>query len=127
MRKNLKIGCNFKRKTIFGVVKTLCDIVIRVSERISTSDLETPFFKEFITNGYKMSCYKSTSNKFFVLATRIDQFNYSAILKQIYENIYIEYVAKNPLYERESEIDLPVFNTILNEFFAKLFKAMNNN
>ena len=114
-------------KTIFGVVKTLCDIVNRISERISTNNSLTPFFKEFITNCYKMSCYKSVTNKFFVLSTKIDRFDYSGILKQIYQNIFIEYILKNPLYVKDNQIDIPVFNKVLLEFFLKLFKAMQGN
>lgn len=34
-------------KTIFGITKTLCDIVERVSERISTSDVITPYYREY--------------------------------------------------------------------------------
>ena len=68
-------------KTIFGVSKTLCDIVNKISERITTTKERTPYFNEFVTNMFKISCFKSITNKFFVLNTRIDGYNYSEILK----------------------------------------------
>lgn len=74
-----------------------------------------------------MSCYKSVTNKFFCLSTKIDRFDYSGILKQVYQNIYVEFIAKNVLYERDSQINVPVFGKGVLEFFGKLFKAMQGN
>ncbi len=49
-----------------------------------------------------MTCYKSITNKYFLLETKNTEYNFSEDLKKIYEEIFIEYVSKNVLYERDT-------------------------
>ena len=126
MRRGLSgTGCELTRKTTFGVCKTLCDIVDKISERLSTNQTRTPYFKEYVTNMYKLSCFKSVTNVFFVLNTRIDNLSYSDVLKQVYESIYIDYVKKNALFAIDAHIDSEVFRERLIELFVKLHKAIS--
>ena len=106
--------------------KTLCDIVDKVSERITSDASRTPYFSNYVTNVYKLSCFKSLTNKFFVLSTRVDNFNYSDILKQLYETLYVEYVCKNALHALDEPVQLPLFRAKVREFFAKYTKAIQS-
>ena len=56
-------------KTTFGLSKTLCDIVEKVSERIETNDKITPYFNNYETTKYKLFAYKSVTNIYFLLQT----------------------------------------------------------
>ena len=122
---HLRTECEFKRKTMFGVCKTLCDIVEKISERLNTNSLKTPYFKEYVTNIYKLSCFKSQTNLFFVLNTKIDDYDYSSVLQQIYEGVYIDYVKKNFLYEMGEQIDIELFRRKVLDHFQKLYKGIS--
>jgi hypothetical protein len=39
-------------KTIFGIGKTLCEIVERISEGIKTTEEITPYFNDYVTTHY---------------------------------------------------------------------------
>jgi hypothetical protein len=100
--------------------------VDKVSERITSDGTRTPYFNNYVTNTYKLSCFKSVTNKTFVLSTRIDNLNYSEILKQFYETLYVECVAKNVLCSVIDPIHLPSFKTKVRDFFQKYTKAIQN-
>ena len=116
-----------RMKTIFGVSKTLCDIVNKISERVTTSPKVTPYFSNFKTNKYKLSCYKSITNKFFLLSTRIDKIDYSDILLNFYKEVYIEQLTKNPLYKMNDQIRISLIDLKVKKFFKKYFKAILDN
>jgi|JI61114BRNA_FD_contig_31_5418719_length_446_multi_5_in_0_out_0_2 2-phospho-L-lactate transferase/gluconeogenesis factor (CofD/UPF0052 family) len=71
-------------KTIFGITKTLCEIVERVSEKIHTTDEIIPYYNDFVTTHYKMSCYKSITNYFFLLITHVNTPNMNLLLEKTY-------------------------------------------
>jgi hypothetical protein len=71
-------------KTIFGLSKTLSDIVEKVSEKILTTDEITPFYNDYVTTHYKMSCYKSITNYFFLLMTHVNTPNMNLLLEKTY-------------------------------------------
>lgn len=104
------------RKTIFGFSKTLCDIVDAVSRNFKGDSSANPYFNNFVTNFYKLSCFKSVTNLFFVLSTKIDNLDYSDLLKRYYQQIYIEYISKNVLHDQEATIHLPLFRAKTEEF-----------
>lgn len=72
--------CYLIRKTIFGISKTLCDIVSKVSEKISSNDVKTPYFNDYITTTYKMSCFKSETNYYFLLMSDLKTGNMENLL-----------------------------------------------
>ena len=63
--------------------KTLCDIVDKISERIQTDQSRTPYFNNYVTNFYKLSCFKSVTNRFFVLTSKVDGLNYSDLAREL--------------------------------------------
>ena len=112
------------------MAKTLCDIVEKVSERVKTrpnpedpsKQLVSPYFRSFVTNKYKMFCFKSMTNLFFLVSTKIDSgFNqdFSTILKNFYMNVYLENVSLNPLFNREHFIVQSSFKLKTLNFFQK--------
>jgi hypothetical protein len=105
------------------VCKTLCDIVDKISERIQTDQSRTPYFNNYVTNFYKLSCFKSVTNRFFVLTSKVDGLNYSDLLKRLYETIYVELVCKNVLHDPEAIISLPLFRQRTREFFSGSLKG----
>ena len=97
-----------------------------MSERITSDSTRTPYFNNYVTNTYKLSCFKSVTNKIFVLSTKIDNINYSDILKTFYETLYVEFVAKNVLCNVIDPIHLPSFKARIRDFFQKYTKAIQN-
>jgi hypothetical protein len=72
-------------------------------------------FKSFSTTKYKYSLYESATGLKLILLTAIDETDYSEMLKSIYFNLYLEYVNRNPLYEKDSTITVPIFKEKLRE------------
>lgn len=66
----------------------------RVSQPDRVSDDN---FVSFRTNGYKLHYYETPTNLRFVMLTDIKMGQLRAALHQIYVNLYVEFVVKNPL------------------------------
>ena len=72
-------------------------------------------FKSFATNKYKYNIFESATGLRFVMFTSVDDTDHSDVLRHIYGNIFLEYVNRNPLYEKDSLITFPVFREKLRE------------
>ncbi len=72
-------------------------------------------FRNFSTNKYKYSLFETATGLRFILLTSVDENDYSDVLKHIYSNIFLEYVNRNPLYEKDSLITYPIFREKLRE------------
>ncbi|TGZ82784.1 transport protein particle complex of the golgi, subunit bet5-like protein [Ascodesmis nigricans] len=77
-------------KLIFGVVFSLRNMVRKLSGPDDS-------FISFRTNGYKLHYYETPTNLRFVMLTDTKMSNLRAALHQIYVNLYVEFVVKNPL------------------------------
>jgi Transport protein particle (TRAPP) complex subunit len=72
-------------------------------------------FKSFSTTKYKYNIFESASSLRFVLLTSVDETDYTELLRYIYSNLYLEYVVRNPLYEKDSVITSTIFKEKLRE------------
>ena len=72
-------------------------------------------FRSFSTNKYKYSLFETPTGLRFIIITSVDDNDYTDVLKYIYANIYLEYVNRNPLYEKDSVITFPIFREKLKE------------
>jgi len=97
--------------------------VDKVSQRITSDDSRTPYFNHYVTNFYKLSCFKSVTNRFFVLTTRVDNLNYSELLRRLYDTVFVEFVCKNVLQDPEAPITLPIFRQRTRDFLASSLKG----
>lgn len=111
-----------RMKTVFGVVASLCDIVQVVSERTDEGAQRATFFSECETNAYKLSCHRSPTNLYFVLATAPDRHSYSATLKRFYETVFVEHACKSPLAERGGPAASPLLRAKARDFFGKALR-----
>ncbi|KAF8476125.1 Longin-like domain-containing protein [Kalaharituber pfeilii] len=81
-------------KLIFGVVFSLRNMV----RKLSTPDDN---FVSYRTNNYKLHYYETPTNLKFVMITDVKTNTLRVVLHQIYVNLYVEYVVKNPLSPAE--------------------------
>ncbi|XP_030459781.1 uncharacterized protein LOC115680174 [Syzygium oleosum] len=71
-------------------------------------------FRSFRTNTYKLSFMESPSGIKIILVTHPRTDDLREALKYIY-SLYVEYVAKNPLYAPGTPISCDLFNTSLDQ------------
>ncbi|XWS50433.1 hypothetical protein CRYUN_Cryun12cG0087300 [Craigia yunnanensis] len=76
-------------------------------------------FHSFRTNTYKLSFMETPSGLKFILVTNPRTGDLRETLKYIY-NLYVEYVAKNPLYTPGTPIRCELFNTALDRYVRSI-------
>ncbi|KAG8476710.1 hypothetical protein CXB51_030451 [Gossypium anomalum] len=76
-------------------------------------------FHSFRTNTYKLSFMETPSGIKFILVTNPRTGDLRETLKYIY-NLYVEYVAKNPLYTPGTLIRCELFNTALDQYVRSI-------
>ncbi|KAF8533631.1 Longin-like domain-containing protein [Trichophaea hybrida] len=77
-------------KLVFGVVFSLRNMVRKLSGPDDN-------FISYRTGAYKLHYYETATNLKFVMLTDVKTNNLRVVLHQIYVNLYVEYVIKNPL------------------------------
>lgn len=105
-------------KLMRGLVSSLRDF----TTRISPVDMPSDSFLSFYTNQYKLHLFQSPTGVRIVLNTESSCRNLKEELRQVYNNILVEYVVKNPLCSLNSGnvIKSLLFEEKLNEFMASL-------
>jgi len=88
--RNGRLSVQDDAKLVFGVVFSLRNMV----RKLSSPDDN---FVSYRTNNYKLHYYETPTNLKFVLITDIKTNNLRVVLHQIYVNLYVEYIVKNPL------------------------------
>lgn len=73
-------------------------------------------FHSFTTNTYKMHFLESPSGIKVILNTSPDAGDLREVLGYVYDEIYAEYVAKNPLYTPGQTFNVEAFNSALNGY-----------
>ncbi|KAL3728540.1 hypothetical protein ACJRO7_033175 [Eucalyptus globulus] len=76
-------------------------------------------FHSFRTNTYKLSFLESPSGINIILVTHPRTGDLREALKYIY-SLYVEYVAKNPLYDPGTPIRCDLFNTNLDQYVRSI-------
>lgn len=77
-------------RLIFGTIYSLRNIVRKLG------GLDDSFIS-YRTGQYKLHYYETPTNVKFIILTDIGTLNMRNVLHQIYVNLYVEYVIKNPL------------------------------
>lgn len=97
-------------KTETGRLKHVHGISIAV-KAFAKNMSPTPInaFKSFSTAKYKYSIYDLPSGLKFILLTSVDNLDYTDVLKFIGKELFMEYVLRNPLYEKDTQIKIPAF------------------
>ncbi|KAI9677515.1 MAG: TRAPP subunit bet5 [Caeruleum heppii] len=101
-----KLSAADDAKLIFGTVFSLRRMVRQLGG-------EDDNFISFRTGQYKMHYYETPTNLKFVMITDTKTNNLRIVLHQIYVNLYVEYVVKNPL----SPVEHPRGVGVANELF----------
>ena len=87
--------CN-RMKTAFGVCHTLADVTEKISLKVGSEQV-CKMFKEYVTNAYKLSFLKTNTGLHMIIISGLDKNDYHTLIKDIWKNVYIEYVCKNQL------------------------------
>eukprot|EP01033_Poteriospumella_lacustris_P009541 gene9541-6838_t len=105
-----------ERRLMFGMLFSLKEVVARFSPTGSDN------LHVMKTSNFILHHFQSLTGFVFVINTKADVPDLYANLQHIYSNIFIEYVAKNPLYHFNGEdpIDNPLFATKVEEYLMSL-------
>lgn len=99
---------------MYGMLYSLKTFVTR----ISPLDVKEGFLY-YKTSKYALNYFETPTGLKFVLNTDIASPNNRDILKQIYSQIYVEYVVKNPMCSMNEAIGSELFKSKLDEFIKK--------
>ncbi|KAF4124130.1 trafficking protein particle complex subunit 1 [Geosmithia morbida] len=92
-------------KLIFGTIFSLRNMVRKLGGEDDT-------FINYRTADYKLHFYETPANLRFVLITDTDTLSMRNVLHQIYINLWVEYVVKNPLAPVEHKAGAGVGNEL---------------
>ncbi|PYH94933.1 transport protein particle subunit bet5 [Aspergillus ellipticus CBS 707.79] len=95
-------------KLIFGTVFSLRNMARKLGG-------EDDNFVTYRTNQYRLHYYETPTNTKFVMLTDIKSPSMRVALQQIYINLYVEYVVKNPLSPTEHPGGVGVNNELFEE------------
>ncbi|KAG0648353.1 Transport particle subunit bet5 [Hyphodiscus hymeniophilus] len=93
-------------KLIFGTIFSLRNMVRKLGGQDDS-------FISFRTGQYKLHYYETPTSIKFVMLTDTQTLNMRNVLHQIYVNLYVEFVVKNPL----SPVEHPGGEGVANELF----------
>ncbi|KAM3081025.1 Trafficking protein particle complex subunit BET5 [Clarireedia jacksonii] len=101
-----KLSAQDDAKLIFGTIFSLRNMVRKLGGPDDS-------FISFRTAQYKLHYYETPTNIKFVMLTDTQTLNMRNVLHQIYVNLYVEFVVKNPL----SPVEHPGGEGVANELF----------
>ncbi|KAK5089307.1 Trafficking protein particle complex subunit BET5 [Lithohypha guttulata] len=88
---------------------------------------EDDSFLSYRTSQYKLHYYETPTNTKFVMLTDVKTTSMRHALQQIYVNIYVEYVVKNPLSPAEHPggigVNNELFEASLDVFVERVLNA----
>ena len=82
------------RKLVFGMLFSLKDLANKLSPPTEVDRL-----RMVKTNGFCLHHYETITGLMFVLNTDCNTLSQHARLENVYKNLYIDYILRNPLYE----------------------------
>jgi len=97
-------------KLVYGMLFSLRSFL----DKISPLDLKDNSFS-YRTTKYKMNYWESPSGVKFVMNTDLSSTNVKDLLRTIYQQIYVEYVVKNPINPSGEFIHSELFAQKLDE------------
>jgi len=103
-------------KLMYGMLFSIKSFVSRMSPQDQKDGLVS-----FKTNQYKLNYYETASGLKFILNTDLSVGNLRDVLHQLYSQIYVEYVVKNPTCDDPTQpIRSELFKTKLDEYVRSL-------
>eukprot|EP00428_Durinskia_dybowskii_P077209 CAMPEP_0170361260 /NCGR_PEP_ID=MMETSP0117_2-20130122/3714_1 /TAXON_ID=400756 /ORGANISM="Durinskia baltica, Strain CSIRO CS-38" /LENGTH=116 /DNA_ID=CAMNT_0010615619 /DNA_START=108 /DNA_END=458 /DNA_ORIENTATION=+ len=109
-----------EKKLVFGMLFSLKDLTSKLSPDSQGLD----HLHTVKTNGFTLHHYQSPSGLMFVLNSRPEIPDLHTHLQYVYSQIYVECVARNPLYHHKPDepFKSPLFVTRLEEYLFSLVK-----
>jgi len=95
-----------EQKLMYGFLWSLKSFVQKSSPN---PEQEKSGFNYYKTNAYKLHFFETPTNFKFVITTDPDVGDMREVLKNIYRNIFVEYVVKNPLHKMNEVIRCELF------------------
>ncbi|KAI5289779.1 TRAPP subunit bet5 [Ascosphaera aggregata] len=105
-------------KLIFGTIFSLRNMVRKLGG-------DDDSFLCYRTNQYKLHYYETPTNIKFVMLTDVNSNNMTLPLQQIYVQLYVEYVVKNPLSPTEHPGGIGVNNELFEESLEQFVVSQN--
>ncbi|KAI8904040.1 Sybindin-like protein [Gorgonomyces haynaldii] len=99
-------------KLVYGTVFSLKNII----NKLGTEQGDT--LLGYTTNQYKLHYFETAASLRFVLLTD-PQMESGTMLQDLYANVYVEYVSKNPLLKFDGPISNELFKSKLLEFMQQ--------
>jgi hypothetical protein len=103
----------------FQVLFTIISFVLNVRPR----DQEKSCVHFYKTNSYKLHYLETPTSLKFVLLSDPDTPDLRDTLRQIYRNVFVEYVIKNPLYKIGDPIKCELFSQNLQKEIKQIASA----
>jgi hypothetical protein len=102
-----------EKKLVFGMLFSLKDFTHKLSPRAESEELRMVKTKAFCLHHYE-----SVTGLMFVLNSDTDTPSQYARLEHLYKNVYIDYVARSPLYDSRSgkQIQSQIFSTKVEKY-----------
>ncbi|XP_076063967.1 blocked early in transport 5 isoform X2 [Oratosquilla oratoria] len=87
-------------------------------EEVSPTDVKEGFFN-YVTNKYRLSFYETPTRIKFILNTDPHAQGVKELLHQIYTQVYVEYVVRNPMCTLNHPIESELFVAKLDELIKQ--------
>jgi hypothetical protein len=116
-RKGSTLSPQEEQKLMYGLLWSLKSFSLKSSPN---PDQEKSGFHYYKTNAYKLHFFETASNIKFVITSDPDCIDLRDTLKNIYKNIFVEYVVKNPLQKLSEPIKCELFTENLQKEIKSL-------
>ncbi|OQR71439.1 trafficking protein particle complex subunit 1-like [Tropilaelaps mercedesae] len=100
-------------KLMYGLLYSLKSMCQKLSSNDSSA------FNCYRTNKYKLNYMETPSGLWFALNTDVNANGVKELLQSLYQQVYVEFVVKNPECERGKPIESALFKHEVDEFIRR--------